>query len=431
MADSSSQQEQESPPDETTKMTIDEDKRKDPSEETTTTSMTYEGTESSESFLLSKRFLAEGNFDGALEKIASNLQQSIESTSSKGEENKETTTNADNNNNNNSLHESLAPLYYLYGTTLLYSIEESTDNLQQQQSGSDEEDADDSQIAWENLETARLILDKMISSSEEKRLRKLRLDLSQIHLRLGDLQRFNGRYAEAATDYEKCITIREKYFGPYHRKVADTHYNLGLTYMSMASEGDKKKQKSDDDTSKKDEENHRNRALKQYLLGAKSFAGEIAQICGVKPEDIVSDITTDENDENARSETSLALKEIRSRVLPLESETEKILVDDLKEILDEIQEIIDEAESAKKAIGEVSELKARAQAAAEGDGGEMLNPDGSTTTIGFGTTTAAAAQSSSPQPVMMVARKKKKKRSNDDRGNEDDDTDASKSPKTE
>ena len=46
------------------------------------------------------------------------------------------------------VHPALAPLYYLYGTTLLYTIEESTDNLQSPDQGGDgDDDADDTQIA--------------------------------------------------------------------------------------------------------------------------------------------------------------------------------------------------------------------------------------------------------------------------------------------
>ena len=248
---------------------------------------------------------------------------------------------------------------------------------------------------------------------------KLRLDLAQIHLRLGDLQKNNGRYHDAVSDYSKCLEVRMPILGMYHRKVADTFYNLALVHMSLASEGDKKDQKEVIQMSNELREEYRAKALSNYLAAGKSFAGRIAFLCGESPESITAEATEqekggktsgmDEADLKVNA-TSLALKTIRSRVAKLQSESDADTVFDLKEILDEIQETIDEAEAASKAIGIVSEMAQNAKAAAEGK--EVANGDGSTTTVGFGTTEASAKVAATPlQPTLVV---RKKKRPSDD-----------------
>eukprot|EP00957_Ditylum_brightwellii_P040956 3101045-Ditylum_brightwellii.AAC.1 len=127
------------------------------------------------------------------------------------------------------LHESIAPLYYLNGTTILYSVEESEGDesavmvgqvadagdagdvgdqhqQQQQQQESAMATAEDLQISWENLESARSILVRITTSSDfapsaSPEGKEKALDLAQVHHRLGDLQRANGNYAEAMQDY--------------------------------------------------------------------------------------------------------------------------------------------------------------------------------------------------------------------------------------
>ena len=76
----------------------------------------------------------------------------------------------------------------------------------------------DIQIAWENLESARSIVEKMSTADTE-----LRLDLAQIHVRLGDLQRINGNYEESVADYGTCLAIGRELLGESDRRVADFH----------------------------------------------------------------------------------------------------------------------------------------------------------------------------------------------------------------
>ena len=172
---------------------------KSTSNNNTNTMPTYLTTKSSKAYTLSKQLLASGSLDDALSTLEMALQLS-----------RDMLTNAYNNNNdkkddddgvNIELHESLAPLYYLYGTTLLYSVEESDVMMANDQTkingaaaaadidvppedekvgaeqsvngGYGEEDdsgevqevsdpTEDLQIAWENLDLARSIVTRLV-----------------------------------------------------------------------------------------------------------------------------------------------------------------------------------------------------------------------------------------------------------------------------
>jgi hypothetical protein len=52
---------------------------------------------------------------------------------------------------------------------------------------------DDLQIAWENLETARRITQCIVDNATTS-IPEIQLDLSRIHLCLGDLARANGQH---------------------------------------------------------------------------------------------------------------------------------------------------------------------------------------------------------------------------------------------
>mmetsp|Transcript_25161 Transcript_25161/g.35440 ORF Transcript_25161/g.35440 Transcript_25161/m.35440 type:complete len:534 (+) Transcript_25161:112-1713(+) len=391
---------------------------------------TYESSESSEAYIKAKQLLAAGAFEDALETVAEAISVV---TSMLSVENQET-------------HESLAPLQYLYGTTLLYSVEETDSSAdpmvqqQQQQQAAEEEQADDLQIAWENLESARHIVSELISSSSpampETKDQKLKLDLAQIHLRLGDLQRTNGRYMDAISDYTSCLELRKPILGEYDRKVADAYYMLGLVSNMLASEGDKQldEQKNQDTNngtaaaaaagepeqptlSPAQIEEYRTKSIENFLLCSKSIAGIISTLCGADPKEIIGSADEDAKEDEkppasdsaptpAAGKTtglelsdllltnaSRTLRTIRTRIADkflnskasaTSSSTQDDIetVKELAEMLDEIQETIDEAENTKKGLHDVAEIKANAQAAIEksdaaeagGASGEASNP---------------------------------------------------------
>lgn len=172
----------------------------------------YFSTKSSKAYTLAYKLLNSDNFQDALSTLETALKFTVQilradhdktANAKKGDEEEEDCME---------LHESLAPLYYLYGSTLLYSVEESdvmmagsgqqqqqptggaphdnspppdfeVDNQQQQQEEPEmmstnptfgeyeqppqeapSDPTEDLQIAWENLETARSIVTKLAES---------------------------------------------------------------------------------------------------------------------------------------------------------------------------------------------------------------------------------------------------------------------------
>jgi len=225
--------------------------------------LTYDKIKSSGLYTKAKANMQDGDFELALSKIESGINTVLEILPSRDE-----------------LHESLAPLYYLYGTTLLYSVEESQDNAENSlvaatttaatnqsdpsangKSGVEpareemalpaaDSSTEDLQIAWENLETSRRILNQIVSfdqgkkSCDDSMSKEMLLDLAQIHSRLGDLSRHNGHYESTIRDYEICCSQRRQCLGVdnngiWDRRIADVEYCLGVAYLLRASEAEK------------------------------------------------------------------------------------------------------------------------------------------------------------------------------------------------
>jgi len=429
---------------------------------------TYEDSEKSEQYVLAKALLNDGDFEQALAAVEEGIEQtravlmSLKDVEEAGIE----------------LHPSLAPFHYLYGTTLLYQIEESDDNgfgqsmtvadaaQPQAETGADGATADpaaafaaamaasapeeadasaapqpappaeDMEIAWENLDTARAIVQAMDQPCNEK----LQLDLAQIYLREGDLQRLNGRYDAAVEDYASCLSLRQQHLGPYDRKIADAHYNLALAYGLQVAEARKDQHQEQEDPSGQPQQQHlspaqlesklaslRGECYQHYLCCAKAFCGQIAFLCGEDPKEFFakagSDLpafkTTGEEEEAGGSGispklASLQLQSFRKRASELtpSSVDGKAQVEDLLDLLQEIQETIDEAETSEEGVQEVTQMKeaisAAAAAAASPQKPGASGGDAVTTTTGFGSAqvSAAAAQ---PINTMMVKKKPKKR----------------------
>lgn len=163
----------------------------------------YTKSEKCESYILAKQLLNNDNFEEALTIIEEELIRTTAEIRANLGLTDPATTNADLETEIE-LHEALAPLHYLYGTTLLYSLEEakgdgndtgammteagavaattttpaaadptnpwahlsapSERNNGNNNAGSEDAaaTAEDIQIAWENLEAARMIVEKML-----------------------------------------------------------------------------------------------------------------------------------------------------------------------------------------------------------------------------------------------------------------------------
>jgi hypothetical protein len=486
---------------------------------TTTLLPTYESSETSENYITGKQLLADGDFEQALAVVEDGIVTTATMVESAG---------LDAN-----LHEAMAPFHYLYGTTLLYSIEESNDSQQvtntvdgnadadadaepDHHQGDEEasapavasaaaaaapsdqpdeandsnhspadDNADDMQIAWENLEAARTIVELLLSHtttsttmSVRDRTDKVKLDLSQILLREGDLQRLNGRYAEAIHDYQTCLDLRTQVLPDlYDRRIADAQCNLGLSYLTSASElqkepSEEEKQTMDLAVRLQLSAEHVIQGVQAYIECSKVLCGKIALLCGADPTNLLDETSTkqsaglkttglDDDDDNnnaatakAPSDATILLHVLRKRVADLQplEEGDAATVEDLRQFLNDIQETVDEVEPSQDAVRQASHLRVQAQQAA--DGQEVTDAAGVTTSIGFGPissniaaandnanpwahmpdTKPAAATAGDAKPMMMLVKKKKKREPEGDSSKpsaEDVEENAAKRSKTE
>lgn len=451
------------------------------------------------------------------------------------------------------LHESIAPFFYLYGTTLLYSLEEATEDgndvaamtvaptttttapttvgkiqehqeksvvrsaapekknddilaqllssissqdqdvsataaatkldMQQQQlaNSNDADFAEDIQIAWENLDTARSIIKTMIENQNSLSgidTAKLELDLAQIHLREGDLNKINGNYCSAIEDYLSCLEIllshnktkdENSEVRNLDRKIADTQFNLGLTYLTSSSDLSKKlagessveENPTTTTTTVTDNKNtvilareHCEKGIHQYVECVKTFCCILSVLIGVKPETILSKASKmkdsgemetrapglkttglDGHENGSCTSTSAAvasrtISNLRKAVaLTLSSDpptgtTEHEKINDIKELLDEIQETVDEAERSQEGVRQAAQIKVNAQkqvaALSDADNGNgfasVTNEDtGITTSVGFGPPSSSSFEAAiisntdiAAKPMMVVKKKKRK-----------------------
>jgi tetratricopeptide (TPR) repeat protein len=382
---------------------------------------TYESSQASEQYMLAKSLLSTGDFEEALEMIEAAI-----------EEHKALLTSLEVDSVD--LHECMAPWHYLYGTTLLYQIEESSDT--QMTVGDDttidasaadasaadpsavEAEADpsaaieDMEIAWENLDTARTITETLLTATTKKdeRYSRFELDLAQILLREADLQRWNGRYADAIPDYNHCLELRMRHLPPLDRQLADVQYNLGLSHLSRSMELQTNHEQLTPDILREAQE-HCQQGVAWYLECARTLCGQIAHLCGVEDSVIFNRTansaglkTTGLDDTQlATAEASATLQAWRDNVACLETHDSGHLV----ELLQEIQETVRESEESQRAVRQAAEMKWNAQKAI------VQSEDGSTTQIGFGgdfntNRSSVVATASQTQPMMV---KKKKKRS--------------------
>lgn len=392
------------------------DNLKAPPAQSTMRLPTYQDSVDSEYYRTAKALLNGGDFEQALETIEAALEATKEQLMTSMTEDEV------------AKHESMAAFHYLYGTTLLYSIEESTDQNMTtvggdteggDESGAAEEPTEDTQIAWENLETARLILQALLIK-ESTTTEQIKLDLAQVCLREGDLQKLNGRYEDATRDYQASLDLFESspLLGAYDRKIADAHYNLSLVYQLQVAQ----KRTETEAPQSADEEQLafcRSRSVYHSYRCAQTLAGQMAFWCGEDPAELLAKVESElpsfkSTGEDELSDmdhprlTSLKLQKLRHCAAQLNVPDENSeQVEELMELMEEIQETIDEAERSEEGVHRVSAMKAEISAAvaAQPNDGEDESP-----TNAFGTASAATSTAVA-QPIMAV---KKKKRTADD-----------------
>ncbi|XP_071005911.1 histone-binding protein N1/N2-like isoform X3 [Oncorhynchus clarkii lewisi] len=107
---------------------------------------------------------------------------------------------------------------------------ESADNLEDDDddegegTGEDkEEEVGNLQLAWEMLEVAKVIYKRKENKEDQ-------LMAAQAYLKLGEVGAESGNYPAAVEDFQDCLSLQLKHLPPHSRLVAETHYQLGMTY---------------------------------------------------------------------------------------------------------------------------------------------------------------------------------------------------------
>nr|XP_046263526.1 histone-binding protein N1/N2-like [Scatophagus argus]XP_046263527.1 histone-binding protein N1/N2-like [Scatophagus argus] len=88
---------------------------------------------------------------------------------------------------------------------------------------SEDEEVGNLQLAWEMLEVAKVIYKRKETKEEQ-------LMAAQAHLKLGEVSAESGNYTQALEDFQECLKLQMKHLDPDSRLLAETHYQLGLTY---------------------------------------------------------------------------------------------------------------------------------------------------------------------------------------------------------
>lgn len=87
----------------------------------------------------------------------------------------------------------------------------------------EEEEQDELQLAWECLETARVILSKDVEKNAEF--------LAKVHYRLGDHSMETDNFHTAEEDYRKSLELFTKASKSISREAASVQYSLALSHM--------------------------------------------------------------------------------------------------------------------------------------------------------------------------------------------------------
>jgi tetratricopeptide (TPR) repeat protein len=429
---------------------------------------TYQSSEESIYYQTAKALLKSGDFETAL----STIEEGIEWTRTQL-----LSLSGPNNNNDKSdldvcsLHESMAPFHYLYGTTLLYSIEESTDGLQPlttvegqsvavathddegdenvpYESGYENDDpegenaaeerplVEDMEIAWENLDTARTILEQVLVQNPTSD--KLRADMAQILLREGDLQRQNGANTAAVTDYTSCLSFYENNTAipKFSRKIADVHCNLGSVYFNLVVEAKKSPSEGSDIvspdtmTAALEERDlpakikfYRNRGFYHHYECAKALVGIMSVYVNVDPFELFKRVEVqqpsptsfcDEQSDDYPKMIRAKLLSLRQMLTTFPKLAEPLSlqvsddVNDCLAALEEIQETMDEAEASEQGVVEATAMKEEITAMVSSQQQHAISEEASIPSAAAFGSASATASTALAQPIMVVKKKKKR-----------------------
>lgn len=101
---------------------------------------------------------------------------------------------------------------------------ESKDSQAAEDEPDDPEDIPNMQLAWEMLELAKVLYLKREKSENNSSM------VAQCHLKLGELGLEVENYSQAIGDFLECLVLQKEILCNTDRKLAESHYNLGLAY---------------------------------------------------------------------------------------------------------------------------------------------------------------------------------------------------------
>ena len=108
------------------------------------------------------------------------------------------------------------------------------EQAQDQNEGADEE-LEDIQVAWENIETARVIISKYLEEQQNLNAEDRKAFLKKLahcHLRLGNCENRKENFGEALNEYAKCLETLQMTENPHtSRLIAEVCFLMGNTYL--------------------------------------------------------------------------------------------------------------------------------------------------------------------------------------------------------
>merc|ERR1712029_733449 len=85
----------------------------------------------------------------------------------------------------------------------------------------DDDDGSNLQLAWEDLELAKLIFAR-------HNTKEMKLKCAEVHLKLGEVGIENSQYDQAIEDLKECLKIQQQYLEKESRLIAETRYQIGI-----------------------------------------------------------------------------------------------------------------------------------------------------------------------------------------------------------
>ncbi|XP_052317862.1 nuclear autoantigenic sperm protein-like isoform X6 [Oncorhynchus keta] len=217
-----------------------------------------------------------------------------------------------------------------------------------------EEEVGNLQLAWEMLEVAKVIYKRKENEADQ-------LMAAQAYLKLGEVGAESGNYPAAVEDFQDCLALQLKHLPPHSRLLAETHYQLGMTYCYIGQYS---------------------QAIQHYSSSVKVIEGRLAMLQGV----------LDKGENGAEGKTEL--------------EELKLLLPDIAEKVEDAKESQRTAGSASVAIQQT--LAGASTSSAFPASAEKSGPSAFEASQTAVTSAAGGGSSNSALDISHLVRKKRK-----------------------